>query len=77
MKQYDEIYRTWLNSPAISDEEREELRQIENNGEEIESRFYAPLVFGTAGLRGLLGMGLNRMNVYIVRQVTQGIANLI
>ncbi|MDP4110242.1 MAG: phospho-sugar mutase [Bacillota bacterium] len=77
MKQYDEIYRTWLNSPVISDEEREELRQIENNGEEIESRFYAPLVFGTAGLRGLLGMGLNRMNVYIVRQVTQGIANLI
>ncbi len=70
-------YEKWLSSPVLSDGERAELTAISGNEKEIESRFYAPLQFGTAGLRGTLGMGLNRMNRYTVRWATQGIATLI
>lgn len=70
-------YQKWCNSPALSAEEKAELLSVQNDEKEIESRFFAPLSFGTAGLRGVLGMGINRMNVYTVRQATQGIADMI
>jgi len=74
---YMQEYKKWLDQPALTDEERAELQAVEGNNEEIESRFYAPLSFGTAGLRGVLGVGLNRMNRFTVGQATQGLANLI
>ncbi len=74
---YRAEYEKWLQSEALSDEERAELLAIEGDEKEIEDRFYAPLKFGTAGLRGVLGMGINRMNIYTVRQATQGLAALI
>ncbi len=74
---YMQEYKKWLEQPALTDEERNELKAVEGNNEEIESRFYAPLSFGTAGLRGVLGVGLNRMNRFTVGQATQGLANLI
>ena len=70
-------YQKWCQSPVLNEEERAELLSIQNDEKEIESRFFAPLSFGTAGLRGVLGMGVNRMNVYTVRQATQGIADMI
>ncbi len=70
-------YRNWMDSPAISNCEWEELKSIANDEKEIESRFFAPLEFGTAGLRGIMGMGLNRMNVHVVRHATQGFATVI
>ena len=70
-------YKRWLESDALSDDERAELRAVEGNNEEIESRFFAPLSFGTAGLRGVLGIGLNRMNRFTVGQAAQGLAKLI
>ena len=75
--EYNAQYHKWLESPVLSEAERAELQGIQNDEKEIESRFFAPLQFGTAGLRGILGTGLNRMNGYTVRQVTQAIANLI
>lgn len=74
---YRAEYEKWLNAECLTDEERTELLSIKDNEAEIEDRFYAPLKFGTAGLRGVLGMGTNRMNVYTVRQATQGLAALI
>ena len=74
---YQTEYRKWLESPALDKAQRAELAAIEGNEAEIEDRFYAPLAFGTAGLRGVLGMGTNRMNVFVVRQATQAIANMI
>ena len=74
---YMSEYKRWLENPALSDEERAELQSVEGNQEEIESRFFAPLSFGTAGLRGVLGVGLNRMNRFTVGQAAQGLANLI
>ena len=73
---YMEEYKRWLEAPQLSEEERAELRGIASDEKEIESRFYAPLAFGTAGLRGTMAVGLNRMNVYVVRQVTQAMAEL-
>lgn len=70
-------YQRWLEAKEISEEEREELMGIAADEKEIESRFYAPLSFGTAGLRGVLGAGINRMNIHTVRQATQGLATLI
>ncbi len=70
-------YEKWCASKALNEEERAELLAVKNDEKEIESRFFAPLSFGTAGLRGVLGMGINRMNVYTVRQATQGIADMI
>ena len=74
---YMSEYKRWLDSDALSDDERAELREVEGNNEEIESRFFAPLSFGTAGLRGVLGIGLNRMNRFTVGQAAQGLAKLI
>ena len=68
-------YEKWLNGGFITQAEREELLNCDAG--EIEDRFYAPLSFGTAGLRGVMGMGINRMNVYVVRQTTQAFANII
>ena len=70
-------YRRWLNSPALTEAERQELRTLEGDEAEIESRFFAPLSFGTAGLRGVMGLGLNRMNAYVIRQASFGLAALI
>ena len=70
-------YRRWMESASLSQAEREELKALSGNEKELKSRFYAPLEFGTAGLRGIMGPGLNRMNVYVVRQATSGLAELI
>ncbi len=74
---YRAEYERWLASPVLSDAERAELCAIRDDEQEIRDRFWAPLSFGTAGLRGVLGMGTNRMNLYTVRQATQGLAVLI
>ena len=72
---YLETYEKWLSSPALSAEEKAELESIRGDEKEIEGRFFEQLSFGTAGLRGVLGAGTNRMNIYVVRQATQGLAN--
>lgn len=72
-----EAYRAWLASDMLTDSEREELMGISADEGEIESRFYGPLSFGTAGLRGILGVGLNRMNVHVIRHATQAFAEVI
>ena len=72
-----ETYEEWLNSPVLSEEEWKELDAIRGDEKEIEDRFYAPLVFGTAGLRGVMGLGTNRMNIHIIRHATQAFAELI
>ena len=74
---YRKEYEKWVSSPAITDEERAELRAIADDDKEIESRFYGPLEFGTAGLRGTMKMGLHQMNVYVIRWATQGFAKVI
>ena len=74
---YLEEYRKWINSTFIDDETKNELKEIENNKKEIEDRFYKNLEFGTAGLRGVIGAGTNRMNKYTVSRATQGLANYI
>ena len=74
---YMRNYERWLSSPALSDGERAELAAIRGDEKEIESRFYAQLSFGTAGLRGTMGVGLNRMNVHVVRHATQAFAQVI
>ena len=70
-------YEKWLHSGVLTDEEVAELQAIANDEKEIESRFFAPLEFGTAGLRGTMKMGLHQMNVYVIRWATQGFANVI
>ncbi|MDL2288841.1 phospho-sugar mutase [Oscillospiraceae bacterium OttesenSCG-928-F05] len=72
-----ENYQKWLNSPALDEEDRTALLALVGDEEEIESRFFAPLTFGTAGLRGVMAPGLHRMNVYVIRQTTEAIARLI
>ena len=74
---YRKAYEEWLESPYIDEGTKEELRALEGNEEEIRERFYMELEFGTAGLRGIIGAGLNRMNPYTVRKATQGLANYI
>ena len=74
---YRQEYEKWVNSPAITEDERAELRAIAGDEKEIESRFYGPLEFGTAGLRGTMKMGLHQMNVYVIRWATQGFAQVI
>ena len=70
-------YEKWLNSGVLTAEEVAELEAIRNDPKEIESRFYGPLEFGTAGLRGTMKMGLHQMNVYVIRWATQGFAEII
>ena len=74
---YLQKFEKWLNSGALSREEKDELFSLVGNKTKIEERFYAPLEFGTAGLRGVMGLGLHRMNLHVVRHVTQAFANLI
>lgn len=74
---YMEVYKSWLDNPYFDDATKEELKSIEGNEKEIEDRFYMDLEFGTAGLRGVIGAGTNRMNIYTVRKATQGLANYI
>ena len=69
------VYESWLNEPTLDEATRAELHAISADTPEIEERFYRELEFGTAGLRGILGAGTNRMNVYVVRRATQGLAN--
>ena len=74
---YREAYESWLNNPYFDEDTKQELRNIANDEKEIEDRFYMDLEFGTAGLRGVIGAGTNRMNVYTVRKATQGLSNYI
>ena len=74
---YLEEYKKWCEDPSFDEETRKELMSIKDNEEEIEDRFYKELEFGTAGLRGVIGMGTNRMNKYTVGKATQGLANYI
>ncbi|MBU3213533.1 phospho-sugar mutase [Clostridium estertheticum] len=74
---YIKRYEEWVNNKYFDEETREELKSIENDNKEIEDRFYMDLEFGTAGLRGKLGAGLNRMNIYIISRATQGLADYI
>ncbi|MCD8004802.1 MAG: phospho-sugar mutase [Oscillospiraceae bacterium] len=70
-------YQSWLNSPMLTQTERDELAALAGDEEEIRSRFFGPLEFGTAGLRGTMGLGTYRMNLYVVRHVTQAFAQVI
>ena len=74
---YMEKWKYWLDSSAVDEKTKEELKKISDKPQEIEERFYKDLEFGTAGLRGVLGAGTNRMNIYTVRKATQGLANYI
>ena len=74
---YLEEYKRWCEDPAFDEETKKELLSIKDNEEEIKDRFYKELEFGTAGLRGVIGMGTNRMNKYTVGKATQGLANYI
>ena len=77
MKDYEIKYNEWLNNPIFDKKTKEELESIKGNEAEIEDRFYKDLEFGTAGLRGIIGIGTNRMNKYTVTKATQGLANYI
>ena len=77
MRNYKEEYQHWLDSPALSEAEWKELDAIADDEKEIESRFFAPLEFGTAGLRGTMKVGLHHMNIHIIRHATQAFANVI
>ena len=75
--EYREIYEQWLANPYFDEATKEELKGISEDENEIKERFYMDLEFGTAGLRGIIGAGTNRMNIYVVRRATQGLANYI
>ena len=74
---YKEIYKNWIENNYFDEKTREELRNLEGNEKEIEDRFYKNLEFGTAGLRGIIAAGTNRINIYTVRRATFGLANYI
>ncbi|MEG1720709.1 MAG: phospho-sugar mutase, partial [Pseudoflavonifractor sp.] len=74
---YLETYEKWLASAALSEAEKDELQSISGDKKEIEGRFFGPLEFGTAGLRGTMGVGLNRMNIHVIRHATQAFAQVI
>ena len=74
---YKEQYKYWKEDAYFDDATKAELAAIEGNDAEIEDRFYKDLEFGTGGLRGVIGAGTNRMNIYTVRRATQGLANYI
>ena len=77
MMEYKERYQEWLSNPYFDAETKAELEGIKEDDNEIKERFYMDLEFGTAGLRGIIGAGTNRMNIYTVRKATQGLANYI
>lgn len=74
---YREEFQFWLEDSYFDEETKKELRAIQDNETEVEDRFYKELEFGTGGLRGVIGAGTNRMNIYTVRKATQGLANYI
>ena len=74
---YKEEYQHWLDSPSLSEEEWAELNAIKDDEKEIENRFFAPLEFGTAGLRSTMKLGLHHMNIHVIRHATQAFANVI
>ena len=74
---YNEEYQKWINSNFIDEDTKEELKKVRDDEKEIQDRFYKNLEFGTAGLRGVIGAGTNRMNKYTVSKATQGLANFI
>ena len=74
---YKEVYNQWLENPYFDEATKAELAAIKDDENEIKERFYMDLEFGTAGLRGIIGAGTNRMNIYVVRRATQGLANYI
>lgn len=74
---YKSLYNTWLNSGKLTDKEIEQLKSIEDNEKEIEYRFGKELEFGTAGMRGIIGLGTNMMNVHVVKKATQGLSEYI
>ena len=71
MKKYDE----WLNSPSVDEKDKEDLKKLVDNEKELEDCFYKDLTFGTGGIRGIRGLGTNRINKYVIRRATQGLAN--
>ncbi|MFI3200462.1 MAG: phospho-sugar mutase [Eubacteriales bacterium] len=77
MSTYQETYKFWLEDAYFDEETKKELQSIQSDEKEIEERFYKDLDFGTGGLRGIIGAGTNRMNIYTVRKATQGLANYI
>ncbi len=77
MTDYQKRYQSWLDSPYFDQKTKDELRRIQNDEAQIQDRFYKDLEFGTGGLRGVIGAGTNRMNIYTVRKATQGLANYI
>ena len=77
MRDYRSFYNEWLSDPYFDDETKSELSAIKDNDDEIKDRFYTELEFGTAGLRGVIGAGTNRINKYIIRRATQGLADYI
>lgn len=74
---YKDIYQEWISNPYFDEGTKAELKAIADDEKEMEDRFYTELEFGTAGLRGVIGAGTNRMNIYTVRKATQGLANYI
>lgn len=74
---YRENYERWLKNPVLGAEEKAELESVSGDEKEIEERFYRELEFGTAGMRGIIGMGTNRINIYNVRQASQGVAEYV
>lgn len=74
---YKKIYEEWLSNPYFDEDTKKELSAIKDDDQEIKERFSVDLEFGTAGLRGIIGAGVNRMNIYVVRRATQGLANYI
>ena len=74
---YMKMYEEWLSNPCFDADTKAELESIRGNDPEIKERFYQELEFGTAGLRGVIGAGTNRMNLYTVRKATQGLANYV
>ena len=74
---YKEQFDFWVEDSYFDDATKQELLAIRNDEKEIEDRFYKELAFGTGGLRGVIGAGTNRMNIYTVRKATQGLANYI
>ena len=72
-----ENYNFWCTSPYFDEDTKAELRSISDNEEEIEERFYRELEFGTAGMRGIIGAGTNRINIYNVRRASQGVAKYV
>ena len=74
---YMEQFNFWVEDSYFDEATKKELLEIKDNEKEIEDRFYKELEFGTGGLRGVIGAGTNRMNIYTVRKATQGLANYI